>query len=143
MTEQSEEFTGRASEMRDSDWLAAEDLRGLGDVKATIDKIVRHRDVKFEDGKTQPVVYAFVFRGGKKHLKMKACLRKTMSAACGPKVTDWIGCGVTMYVDESVKFAGKQVGGIRFRSEVRKPEQARPQSDDAEFTEAMQAETES
>ena len=142
MPDNCEEFKGRASEMRDSDWLAAEDLRGIGDVKVVIDKIVRHRNVKFEDGKNQSVVYAIKFKGGHKHLKMKACIRKIMNDARGPKVTDWAGCGVTLYVDESVRFAGKQVGGIRFRPDVIppggkhaepiKPEQVMPEQSTSE-----------
>ena len=121
MPDNCEEFKGRASEMRDSDWLAAEDLRGLGDIKVVIDKIVRHRDVKFEDGKNHAVVYAIKFKGKHKHLKMKACIRKIMNDARGPKVTEWAGCGVTMFVDESVQCKGQRVGGIRFRPDVIPP----------------------
>lgn len=113
-----EEFHGAAGQMRDSEWLAAEDIRGFGDVKAVIENVYVSRNVEFEGGRKKPVVYSLAFVGKDRRLILNAARRKVLTKSRGTNVDNWVGCTVTMYVDETVKMGGKQVGGIRFRSEV-------------------------
>ena len=120
---ESEIFNGRAGEMRVSPWLAAEDIRGFGDQTVTIEQVYIHRNVEFEKGRSKPKAYALKFVGKTRQLLDNAARRKVLVDARGLDVTNWVGCSVTMYVDESVKMKGVAVGGIRFRPEVIPPDE--------------------
>ena len=63
-----EVFEGRTSEMKDSPWLASEDLMGLGDVPVTIEKCLRHKNVEFDKGRVEDTVFTLVLAGKKKQL---------------------------------------------------------------------------
>ena len=115
---QTEEFHGAAGQMRQSEWLAAEDIRGHGDVNAVIAGVYVSRNVEFEGGLKKPVVHSIAFVGKERKLIVNAARRKVLVKARGSNVDNWIGCTVTMYVDETVKMKGQAVGGIRFRPEV-------------------------
>ena len=58
----------------------------------------------------QPVVIVL-----EKHRDFKPCksMRRVLIAAWGDKGKDWIGQSMTLYGDETVKFGGVEVGGIR------------------------------
>jgi len=118
------EFHGSAGQMRDSEWLAAEDIRGHGDVVVKIEGVFVSRDVEFEHGRKKPIVYSLKFVGKDRRLVVNAARRKVLTKARGTNVDKWVGCTVTLFVDESVKMRGEVVGGIRFRPDVAPPEVA-------------------
>ena len=116
MANKSDEFDGRSAEMKkDSPWLSAEDLIGLGDVAAVIEKVYRHQDVEFDGGRKEKVVYSIEFKGKKKQLVLNSTNRKTLVVLFGVNVKDWSGKPVKLYVDSNVKMMGKTVSGIRIR----------------------------
>ena len=129
-----DEFHGRAGEMRNSQWLAKEDFEGRGDVAATIEGVYVHRDVEFEGGRKQKVAYSLKFSGIWQNIDgtwqplpidraslLNAARRSVLVRARGTDVDNWIGCTVMIYVDPTVKVAGKTVGGYRFRDDVKPP----------------------
>ena len=101
--------------MRDSPWLASEDIEGKGDIKLTIEKVFRQENVAFEDGRSKPVVYSIQFAKAKRRLVLNATNRKQLASMFGPEVADWIGQQITLYVDPNVKMKGQLTKGIRIR----------------------------
>jgi len=112
----SEEFTGKASEMRKSDWLASEDLEDRGgSVIVTIEQCQRHLNVEFEAGRTEKKVYTLKFVKAEKELVLNATNRKTLTELFGRDVKDWKGKKVELFVQSGIKLMGKTVNGIRIR----------------------------
>lgn len=109
------EFTGRSAEMRDSIFLAVEDLEGKGDLSVTIARVVQHSNVTFVDGRKKDKVFAIEFERAKKQLTINSTRRKSLKDMFGPDVTKWKGQKITLYVDPTVKMKGEVVGGIRIR----------------------------
>ena len=110
-----EKFEGRAGEMKVSPWLASEDLLGLGDVPVVIVACHRYKNVEFDKGRTEAVVYTLQFDGKQKQLVLNSTNRKTLVSKFGVNVKDWADKNVVLYVDEKVRFAGKTVCGIRIK----------------------------
>jgi hypothetical protein len=92
----SEEFEGFTSEMRESPWLASEDILGFSELPVTIESVHKHKDVAFDQGRKKDVVYAIKFAGTTKQLVLNATK-------------------VALFVDTKVKMAGKFVNGIRIK----------------------------
>lgn len=111
-----EVFEGRSSEMKkETMWLSSEDILGLGDVKVKIARCHRYKDVKFEEGRSEPVVYALEFEGGDKQLVLNSTNRKKIVSMFGVDVKNWSGQTITLYVDTRVRMMGKIVNGIRIK----------------------------
>lgn len=110
-----EEFSGRSSEMKASPWLASEDLLDLGEVKVEIEGCRRYRDVEFDKGRKEEVVYALKFKGKEKELVLNAVNRKTLVHKFGTDVRKWSGQEVVLWVDRKVRFQGNFVCGIRIK----------------------------
>ena len=109
-------FEGYSGEMRaDSPWLAAEDIDGRGDVKVTIVACHRHKDVKFEEGRSVAVAYSLEFKGKQRRLILNVTNRRRLVAHFGPDVKAWAGKEITLYIDPKVRLMGKTVSGIRIR----------------------------
>lgn len=111
---QGEVFEGRSAEMKVSPWLASEDLLGK-EVAVEIVKVYRFKDVEFDAGRKEAVVYAMEFKGANKQLVLNSTNRKKLVQKFGPNVKDWTGKTVTLYVDENVRLMGKKVCGIRIK----------------------------
>jgi len=112
----SEVFEGHSSEMKkNSPWLASEDLLGKGDVEVTVKAVHRHKDVEFEAGRKEQVVYSIEFEKASKQLVLNSTNRKALVAKFGANVKDWCGKKVTLYVDTDVKMMGKKVCGVRIK----------------------------
>lgn len=62
----------------------------------------------------QPVSVHYHGDNGRPWKPSKGMLRG-LSAGWGPETDNWIGKSVRVYNDETVKWAGKEVGGIRIR----------------------------
>lgn len=52
---------------------------------------------------------------------------ETIADAYGPESDDWKGKALVIYLDPSIKFAGKRVGGLRVKAA--KPESHQPTKD--------------
>lgn len=111
----SEEFEGYTSEMRESPWLASEDILGFSELPVTIESVHRHKNVQFDQGRKKDVVYAVKFAGTTKQLVLNATNRKTLVRMFGSNVKRWKEQKVSLYVDTKVKFAGKLTNGIRIK----------------------------
>ena len=111
----SELFDGRASEMRDSPWLASEDLDGLGEVELEIKAVHRHTDVEFDAGRKKAVVYSVEFVKAKRQLVLNGTNRKSIVAKYGNNVKDWVGKKIKLYVQSGIKVGGVSKNGIRIK----------------------------
>ena len=108
-------YTGASGAMRTSPWLASEDIASHGDVKVEIEGVFQYDSVEFEAGRKKANVFTLKFKGKIKELCLNSTNRRTLYRLYGANTTDWHGKSVTLYVDPSVRVAGKKVGGIRFR----------------------------
>lgn len=112
----SEIFEGRSSEMKkETPWLAAEDIVGLGDITVEIIACYRHKDVEFGAGRKEPLVYSVEFKGKKKQLVLNSTNRQVLFNAFGSDTKKWKGQTVLLYVDPKVRLMGKLVPGIRIK----------------------------
>jgi hypothetical protein len=102
-------FTGLSGALRESPWLASEDLMGLGDVQCEIEDVLLYKEVKFEAGRAENNVPALRFKGRSKKLVLNATNRRACVAMFGARTQDWRGKTVTIHVDMNCK----QVGGGR------------------------------
>jgi hypothetical protein len=108
-------YTGPSGAMRESPWLAAEDIASVGDVKVEIEGVFQYGSVEFEAGRKKSNVFTVKFKGKQKELCLNSTNRRTLYRLYGSNTKEWTGKTVTLYVDPAVKVAGKRVGGIRFR----------------------------
>jgi hypothetical protein len=91
-----------------SDQLNATDIMG-------IDLVIRIRAVQVGAGKDQPV--AVYFDGdNNRPWKPSKGMRRVLAAGWGWESDNWIGKSVKLHFDASVKYAGKEVGGIRVKA---------------------------
>lgn len=100
-----------------SDQLNADDLIGGN-------KIIRIRDVKVADSAEQPASVFYDGDNGKPYKPSKT-MRKIMAHCWGLNEADYIGRWMELYRDESVKWAGEAVGGIRIKAMSHIPERKR------------------
>lgn len=91
-----------------SDQLNATDIMG-------IDLIIRIRDAQLTGSKEQPLnVY---FEGdNNRPWKPSKGMRRVLAAGWGAETENLIGKSVKLHFDASVKYAGKEVGGIRIKA---------------------------
>lgn len=98
----------RATLEAKSDQLNATDIMG-------VDLVIRIRDVVVGNSKDQPV--AVYFDGdNNRPWKPSKGMRRVIAAGWGWESNDWIGKFVKLHFDASVKYAGKEVGGIRVKA---------------------------
>lgn len=88
-----------------SDQLNAEQLLG-GPITVTVS------DVCMSDSSEQPVVVHYEGENGRPYKPCKT-MRKLLVHAWGISGLGWVGRSMTLYNDQSVKFGGEDVGGIR------------------------------
>lgn len=86
-----------------ADQLNSDDLIG-GPIVVTITKANKVSD-------DQPVVLGI--SGGYQPFKPCKTMRRALSIAWGPKMSEWIGRSMKLYRDPNVKWAGDAIGGIR------------------------------
>lgn len=130
------EYSGPVAAMRDSPWLASEDLempdgKGYRDAVVTIDTVLEVRDVQFKGGRKKAKGYALQFHGKERRLFLNGVNRETLKEMFGRRATDWIGKAITLYVKPDVMLAGKKVPGIRVKP-APKLKAARTENPDAE-----------
>jgi len=113
-------FAGRMSEMRDSPWLASEDLEnpdgpGYIETVLTVATVMEIRDAQFKGGRTKAKGYALKFREIERMLYLNGVNREKLKEMFGRKASDVVGQAITLYVNPRVKMAGKTVPGIRVK----------------------------
>lgn len=109
-------FDGRSAEMKkDSPWLASEDIDGLGDVKVTVENVFKNDDVIMDGGRKENNIYSLKFKGTDKEMILNSINRQRMVKMYGPKVADWKGKQIELYVDDKVKLKGSIVKGLRIK----------------------------
>ena len=111
-----EPFDGRAGEMRDSPWMASEDLEGINSIDSVIANVYKNRDVEFEGGRSKDVVYSLEFSKAKRQLVLNGSNRKTLVGLYGADVKNWIGKTITVYVEEGIKVGRDIKKGLRVRA---------------------------
>lgn len=91
-----------------SDQLNATDIMG-------IDLVIRIRDAQLTNSKEQPL--SIYFDGdNNRPWKPSKGMRRVLAAGWGADTDNLIGKSVKVYFDPSVKYAGKEVGGIRIKA---------------------------
>lgn len=70
-------------------------------------------DGSYKDEKNKRIEIAFV--GKKKHWLSGPATHATIVGMYGQYIEDWVGKRITLYVDLSIKFGKRKVGGIRVR----------------------------
>lgn len=91
-----------------SDQLNATDIMG-------IDLVIRISNVAVGSGKEQPVSVHFDGDNNRPWKPSKG-MRRVLAAGWGWESDNWIGKSVKLHFDASVKYAGKEVGGIRVKA---------------------------
>jgi len=91
-----------------SDQLNATDIMG-------IDLVIRIRDAVLTNSKDQPL--SIYFEGdNNRPWKPSKGMRRVLAAGWGADTEGLIGKSVKLHFDASVKYAGKEVGGIRIKA---------------------------
>lgn len=98
----------RATLEAKSDQLNATDIMG-------IDLVIRIRSVVVGGGKEQPVSVYFDGDNNRPWKPSKG-MRRVLAAGWGWESDNWVGKSVKLHFDASVKYAGKEVGGIRVKA---------------------------
>jgi hypothetical protein len=122
------EFTGMAGQMRDSRWLASEDLKvkdkpGYVQAVVTIEKVLERRKVTFEGGRVKDKLYTLKLIGKDRELIINATNREALKQLFGDDSTKWIGQRILLWVDPTVKLKGEIKPGIRIKPAPAKPKE--------------------
>lgn len=72
--------------------------------------------------------YRITFLGKRKALIANATIQSQIAALYGPRLEDWIGKKIKLYVDPKVKMGNKVTGGIRVWDDA--PQQSESPTDD-------------
>lgn len=85
--------------------------------------VVTLKDVTLEDmpGDSDEQRWVLTFRELPKGLVLNATIIRVLEKAYGQHSDDWRGKKAVLFVDESVQFKGKLVGGLRLRPFKSKP----------------------
>lgn len=125
-----EQFNGSAAQMRDSPWMATEDIIGAGgSIELTIDQVIKYHNVEFQGGRKKPVVYAIRFDKAKREQIVNATRKRALIDLFGPKVADWHGKRVCVYAGTQ-QMAGKTVPAMFIRAASEQPATNQPMTDD-------------
>lgn len=117
----SEPFAGNVGQMKtDARWLASEDIIGLGEIKLTINGVVRNEDVPMDGGRKEKLLFSLRFDRSEKQMILNATNRKTLAAAFGADTKKWVGQEVVVYVLDGIRKPGGRAGetttGLRLRA---------------------------
>ena len=123
-----EPYSGTATNMRESDFLASEDFAveggGYSQEVVTIVKVFERRNITFKDGRTKKKGYTLKLREKERELLINATNRDTLKALFGNDSTKWLGKQILLWIDPHVKLKKEIVPGIRIKPV---PKQAKPE----------------
>lgn len=108
-----ESFQGVASEMKESDWLAVEDIEDFAPVNVKVEDVILHRNVAFEAGRREPKVYSLKFAAKRKQLPLNATNRRAMQKAYTSDTKQWRGKSITLTVEPLKREFNGHTHGIR------------------------------
>lgn len=121
---QIEDYTGSSSAMRDSKFLACEDIEGLGDVTVEIEGVKRVADAAVQDGRKLNG-FALKFKGKDKMMVTNATNTKSLTRAFGVDTKKWAGQKVIIYIQDNVKSPkGGITRGLRVKVDTTKQNKA-------------------
>ena len=127
-----EPYTGMVSDMKDSPWLASEDLLGFDEVSVVISGVFKNSDVPMDGGRKEPILYSVSFEGKDKQMILNATNRKSLSSAFGASTKDWVGKTIKLYVLDGIRKPGGERGetttGLRIKAS--KPNPFKPAADE-------------
>lgn len=129
-THHTEEFNGNVSQMRVSEWLASEELIGLGKRPVVIEQAYKHENVPMEGGRREKVLYALKFKGVQKQMILNATNRKALSSAFGASVKEWKGKTVLLFAQDGVRKPGTKnetCWGLRVEVPAHQPQPTQAQ----------------
>ncbi len=116
-------YTGPSGGLKKSTiWLASEDIGLDVERNVTIQDVELHKNVKFDQGRTEDKVPALRFEGQDKRMILNSTNRKMLVRLFGMDTKDWRNKRVALYVDPDVKMAGQKVNGLRIRPAQAEPE---------------------
>lgn len=102
-------FTGTAAQMRNSPWLASEDIASLGGEKdLVIEGVALHDVVQFAQGREKNDVFSIGFVGVKRRLIVNGTIRKSLIRMFGIHTKDWHGKTVCLYVTDNTARIGEK-----------------------------------
>jgi len=109
-----EHYEGPASAFDDGRFINFSTLCGLGEVTVKISEVIAlNPDFKFENGrKLGKKMLCLRFDKTNKVLRLNSGNQRKVQRLLGNTTKDWPGKEITLFADPSVKFAGKEVGGI-------------------------------
>ncbi len=110
------EYSGPSSGMKDSPFLAAEDIDVGQDVEVVIESCVFIQGATLGRGRVEDK-YALKFEGKEKMLILNATNRKSLSLLYGSLTEEWKGKPCTLYVQRGIRNPGDPTDdrGIRIR----------------------------
>lgn len=110
-----QKFEGLSGMLKQSPWLAGEDLNGLGDVEVEIEDVLLYEAIAFDAGRVEKNKPTLRFKGKKKEMVLNTVNRKHLAKMFSTDTKKWRGQKITLYYDPTVKMKGEAVGGIRIR----------------------------
>lgn len=121
----SEPYNGPVSAMRKSEYLASEDIDGLGEIEAEIEGVWKDTDVQMADGRKEKELFTLKFKGRDKRMCLNATNIKTLSRAFGADIKKWTGQKVKLYIQDGVKAFGSTTRGLRVKVDSKATQQQR------------------
>lgn len=116
-TVQGDHYEGLASAYDDGRFVNYSTLCGLGDVEVQIKEVIAlGPEFKFQNGRQLgKKMLCLRFEKVEKVLRLNAGNLRVVQKQLGNKTSEWVGKKIKLYSDASVKFAGKEVGGIKVK----------------------------
>lgn len=115
-------YEGPASSFDDSRFINYTTLCGLGDKTVTISEVIGlSPDFKFENGrKLGKKMLCLRFKETPKVLRLNTGNRRRVQRLHGGVTKDWVDQKITLFGDPTVRFGGKEVGGVVVREKTTK-----------------------
>ena len=112
---QGDHYEGLASAYDDGRFVNYSTLCGLGNVEVQIKEVIALGPTfKFENGRLLgKKMLCLRFEKVEKVLRLNSGNLRVVQKQLGNKTSEWIGERITLFSDPTVKFAGKEVGGIK------------------------------
>lgn len=116
---QGEGYDGPASKFDDSRFINASTLDGLGEVVVTVKEVISLKaGFKFENSHTlKNDTLCLRFTNSPKVLRLNKGNLRRCQKVLGPVCKDWVGKKLKVFTDPTVRFGGKEVGGVVVKQE--------------------------
>lgn len=113
-----EEYKGTIANLSNSEFLAAEDIFGLGDLEVEIEKVMLLNDVATRNGKKENNVLGLKFVGSSKMLWVGGPNKKTLAVNFTADTKKWVGQKIKLYTVNGVRRPDGTFGpAIRIKSD--------------------------